>query len=657
MTKWHIGVDETGNFINYFAPQKGSKNFLGAVICNCSEQVLQNAFDQKFQELNQRSPHNRHDCLSAFHANALSHHAFDSALGLVQNHVKQFVRTSGMPMIVANNQGWWIDALRRLLEECLSQKQIQDGDEVIFLVDPRKFDVVGIHQDTENKVVISSKSYHESLRKGLLEFLHGYAKARNLNLDLHFSSDTHSPFVTLADLAVYAQRHSKLSSLIPNRISSCDLRNLAPSAIELLNSKDYGLAFLQCLENVFTHQFEASLMTKILEGLRKKNDEYLLMLDGLTDWFERQFGQRAQDSTIMDKLCVLYDPIAMELIQNEDFLISQSPHLTLRLWKSLLSLDSHLGKTQSQALGYLERLLDLHGHQVPRLSQYWQMRTEVLSAKAQIDFNQYRFEDVQEQCQNLWDTQEKIVQLLDPLGKHLDETSAELAGTLGQALAFGAHYDLAIECFEYSLKHTLRTNMSKSFLFYCRLAKALDQNPESLQQAIHAFEALTQLDFARLANKPNLLFDPAKANYWNYASYARLAALCMARDYPLLLPDPALWRSENQDGYPYFYLPKWFGISHILRGERAIGIEYLREADQMIYAQKGFTLRSLSVATARCLTKVGDMDARKYEQRINELAEANADFARWIQQKGLLQVPTENETLLECGMCLPFYYS
>lgn len=669
MSKWYVGIDETGNFSTVGRKKSYNNSFVAAVVTRCDHKKLSDLYRQAYQDLGFGESGNNlniSEVLKRFHYYPKPHrpdipgYTDEQKQYLLKHfrlHMQAVIRSKGRPVLLANQQDWWLRAVCAVVRGFFRLEMVQNGDKVCFEIDRRVRKVLGLQENRDEKGQGSANKYHQRLKEQLEEQFKEQTKSRGIRFTLEFRSDEQSPLVNLADLACGFVKdkmleekhiHSVPCSSLVEAGDVADLLKIdANAAMEVVLS--------QAVEGDFS---QAVHVPAIFNELSKDKLAYSNVWSEIHYLYSEYLEARGQLPDILAHLDRLRKELEKELEQPRyKEIVSEKQQIDFLL-DCLIGLDTHLGATEDR---YGERCLNLLQKQnTERLSDHWESYLRLFIRRAQFDFNAYRFEQVLQDLEPLRKTQNRLHELLsaamklpDGASKPPDRSLAEIHGTLGQAYAFLGRWDDAT--LELEEDFTLADEGSRSkpagYLFCVYLHQ---KNPEQCRSW-----------FEKQVNaKPSEFLDAwlstKRASPWVLLSYLRLRGLELelgGTDLPAL--DPVKLQGYEKADYPWPLILKWAAFGLFSEGKKDEAKALLQQALKRLEGSSEFTLRTLALSHYQMLGLLRtDSKLRSdYKARLEKLMEAEPGFAKYVESHNLGQIWDDGRTLWERAMCLPGYYA
>lgn len=667
MSKWYVGIDETGNFSTLGSKKSYKNSFVAAVVTRCDHKKLSSLYRQAYRDLKFGEPGNNiSSLLKRFHYYPKPHGpdipgcTDEQKRYLFEHfspHMRAVIRSIGRPVLLANQQDWWLRAVSAVIRGFFRLEMVQNGDEVYFAIDRRARKVLGLQESRDGEVQESAKKYHQLLKEQIERQFQERTKSRGIRFTLEFRSDDQSPLVNLADLACGFVKDKMLEGK-PMHIVPCSSLVEAGDVADLLKI-NANAAMEAVLSKVAEGDFSQVVhVPAIFNELSKDKLAYSNVWNEIHYLYSEYLETRGQISDILAHLDRLRDELEKELEQPRyKEIVSEKQQIDFLL-DCLIGLDTHLGATEDR---YGARCLNLLQKQnTERLSDHWESYLRLFIRRAQFDFNAYRFEQILQDLEPLRETQNRLHKLLsaamklpDGASKLPDRSLAEIHGTLGQAYAFLGRWDNAT--LELEEDFTLADEGSRSkpaaYLFCVYL------HQKNQKQCCSWFEK--QVDA-----KPSEFLDgwlsTKRGSSWALLSYLRLRGLELelgGTDLPAL--DPAKLQGYKKADYPWPLILKWAAFGLFSEGKKDEAKVLLQQALKRLEGSSEFTLRTLALSHYQMLALLRtDSKLRSdYEALRKKLMEAGPRFAKYVESHNLGKIWHDDRTLWERAMCLPGYYA
>ena len=457
MSKWYVGIDETGDFSTVGSEKSYKNSFAAAVITQCDHKKLSDLYRQAYKDLKfGESGNNTSNLLKRFHYYPKHYSHRPDIPGCTDEqkqylfkhfrpHMQAVIRSIGRPILPANQQDWWLRAVSAVIRGFFRLEIVQNGDEVRFEIDRRARKVLGLQESRNGEEQGSAKKYHQLLKEQIEEEFRERTQSRGICFTLEFCSDDQSPLVNLADLACGFVKDEMLGG---NHIHSVPCSSLveAGDVADLLKI-NANAAMEAVLSKVAEGDFSQAVhVPTIFSELSKDKLAYSNVWNEIHYLYSEYLEARGQIPDILAHLDRLRDELEKELEQPRyKEIVSEKQQIDFLL-DCLIGLDTHLGATEDR---YGDHCLNLLQKQnTERLSDHWESWLRLFIRRAQFDFNAYRFEQVLQDLEPLRTTQNRLHELLsvamqlpDGASKLPDRSLAEIHGTLGQAYAFLGRWD------------------------------------------------------------------------------------------------------------------------------------------------------------------------------------------------------------------------
>ena len=669
MSKWYVGIDETGNFSTLGSKKSYKNSFVAAVVTRCDHKKLSSLYRQAYRDLKFGKLENNSSVsqvLEHFHYYPKPHRPDIPGCTDEQKqylfkhfrpHMQAVIRSKGRPVLLANQQDWWLQAVCAVIQDFFRLEMVQNGDEVRFEIDRRARKVLGLQESRGGEEQESAEKYHQLLKEQLEEQFKERTKNMGIRFTLEFRSDDESPLVNLADLAC---GFVKDEMLVGKRIHSVPCYSLveARDVADLLKI-NANTAMEAVLSKVAEGDFSQAVhVPAIFNELSKDKLAYSNVWNEIHDLYSEYLETRGQISDILAHLDRLRDELEKELEQSRyKEIVSEKQQIDFLL-DCLIGLDTHLGATEDR---YGDRCLNLLQKQnTERLSDHWESYLRLFIRRAQFDFNAYRFEKVLQDLEPLRKTQNRLHELLsaamklpDGDSKLPDRSLAEIHGTLGQAYAFlGRWDDATLELEEdFTLADEGSSSKPAGYLFCVYLQQ---KNPEECRSW---FEK--QVD-AKPSEFLEGWLSTKRGSSWALLSYLRLRGLELelgGTDLPAL--HPAKLQGYEKADYPWPLILKWKAFGLFNEGKKDEAKALLQQSLKRLEGSSEFTLRTLALSHYQMLGLLRtDSKLRSdYEALLEKLMEAGPRFAKYVESHNLGKIWGDGRTLWERAMCLPGYYA
>ena len=666
MSKWYVGIDETGNF-STVGGEKSKNSFAVAVVTRSDCDELSDLYRQAYKDLKFGESGNNREIsrlLERFHYYPKPHRpdipgCTDEQKQYLFNHfsphMHAMIRSIGRPVLLANQQDWWLRAVCAVIRGFFRLEMVQNGDEVHFAIDRRARKVLGLQENRDEKGQGSANRYHQRLKEQLEEQFKEQTQSRGIRFTPEFRSDDESPLVNLADLACGFVKDEMLEG---EHIHSVPCSSLveAGDVADLLKI-DANAAMEAVLSQAVEGDFSQAVhVPAIFNELSKDKLAYSNVWNEIHYLYSEYLEARGQLPDILAHLDTLRDELEKELEQPRyKEIISEKQQIDFLL-DCLIGLDTHLGATEDRYGGRCLNLLQKQNTE--RLSDHWESYLRLFIRRAQFDFNAYRFENMLRDLEPLWKTQNELYKLLtealpvpDGGSKPPDRSLAEIHGTLGQAYAFlGRWDDATLELEEdFDLADAESRTKPAGYLFCVYL------HQKNLEQCRSWFKK--QVD-AKPSEFLEGWLSTKRSSSWALLSYLRLRGLELGgTDLPAL--DPAKLQGYEKADYPWPLILKWAAFGLFSEGKKDEAKALLLQAVNRLEGSSEFTLRTLALSHYQMLGLLRtDSKLRSdYKARLGELMEAGPGFAKYVESHNLGQIWDNGRTLWERAMCLPGYYA
>ena len=666
MSKWYVGIDETGDFSTVGSEKSYKNSFAAAVITRCDHKKLSDLYRQAYKDLKFGKLENNFNIsqvLKRFHyyrkhyIPGCTNEQKQYLLKHFRPHMQAVIRSIGRPILPANQQDWWLRAVSAVIRGFFRLEIVQNGDEVRFKIDRRARKVLGLQESRDGEEQGSAKKYHQLLKEQIEEEFRERTQSRCIRFTLEFCSDDQSPLVNLADLACGFVKDEMLGG---NHIHSVPCSSLveAGDVADLLKI-NANAAMEAVLSKVAEGNFSQAVhVPAIFSELSKDKLAYSNVWNEIHYLYSEYLEARGQIPDILAHLDRLRDELEKELKQPRyKEIVSEKQQIDFLL-DCLIGLDTHLGATEDR---YGARCLNLLQKQnTERLSDHWESYLRLFIRRAQFNFNAYRFEQVLQDLEPLRTTQDRLYELLsaamqlpDGDSKTPDRSLAEIHGTLGQAYAFlGRWDDATLELEEdFTLADEGSRSKPASYLFCVYL------HQKNQEQCRSWFKK--QVDV-----KPSEFLDgwlsTKRGSSWALLSYLRLRGLELelgGTDLPAL--DPANLQGYEKADYPWPLILKWAAFGLFNEGKKDEAKALLRQALKRLEGSSEFTRRTLALSHYQMLGLLRtDAKLRSdYKALLEKLMEAGPGFAKYVESHNLGKIGDDGRTMWERAMCLPGYYA
>ena len=123
MSKWYVGIDETGNFSTVGSEKSYNNSFVAAVVTRCDHKKLSDLYRQAYKDLKFSKLENNFNIsqvLERFHYYPKPHRPDipgctdeqkQYLLKHFRPHMQPVIRSKGRPVLLANQQDWWLRAV------------------------------------------------------------------------------------------------------------------------------------------------------------------------------------------------------------------------------------------------------------------------------------------------------------------------------------------------------------------------------------------------------------------------------------------------------------------------------------------------------------------------------------------------------------------
>ena len=174
MSKWYVGIDETGDFSTVGSEKSYTNSFAAAVITRCDHKKLSDLYRQAYKDLKFGKLENNFNIiqvLERFHYYRKHHipgYTDEQKQYLLKHfrpHMQAVIRSIGRPILSANQQDWWLRAVSAVIRGFFRLEIVQNGDEVRFEIDRRARKVLGLQESRDGEEQGSAKKYHQLLKE------------------------------------------------------------------------------------------------------------------------------------------------------------------------------------------------------------------------------------------------------------------------------------------------------------------------------------------------------------------------------------------------------------------------------------------------------------------------------------------------------------
>ena len=227
MSEWYVGIDETGDFSTIGSKKSYKNSFVAAVVTRCDHKKLSGLYRQAYKDLEFGESGNNlniSEVLKRFHYYPKPHrpdipgYTDEQKQYLLKHfrlHMPAVIRSKGRPVLLANQQDWWLRAVCAVIRGFFRLKMVQNGDKVRFAIDHRAQKVLGLqeHWDEEDSCEEQprknpgkerheiTEQYHQLLKEQIERQFKEQTTSMGIRFTPEFRSDDQSPLVNLADLA------------------------------------------------------------------------------------------------------------------------------------------------------------------------------------------------------------------------------------------------------------------------------------------------------------------------------------------------------------------------------------------------------------------------------------------------------------------------
>lgn len=658
MKTYRFAIDETGSF----TMAEKDKSFVCGVLISNNEFEIKKKYQEAYWKISSceknQVPNDTKGLIGTevFHFSKQNESITDrekrnnTCRELLLPLVDEIYISKNKPTLFANNQSWWLVALTSVILEFLKRTKFEQNDKVEILIDNRAEKTFGLTNGATD-----FKEYHNLLKEQIKGFTVEIAKARKIDVEIIFSSDTRSLFINLADIACGFVRTERKSILRP--ITECDCRKFRDGSdpIELVSNNPMA-ALAAIFQEITNNEFENLKLVnkKFLSKFRNNPENYVFVWDMFYDLIKFKISERARDSNLVNiKTLVCTFLNEFEWASKNEFLGSEK----LEIMILFVEYFSHIGDIQSPF--DKESVLNaLKGDSETRLMRKWEKYVSYSLREVQILFNGYKFSESVDTFEDIWNKQEQIINNMPDLvlsnEMKKDEPTTAIIGSLAQSYAYNGELDKAVEYFEiskdYSIKTTHRTD-SSLFTIYHR--------KNDIEKTRHYFEKQTGLNPEEYARNENY------EDNWKLLSYCKLRALELYKNNQTDLPAVDLKKLNSYNSeYPFPLIQKWEGIAKWLESpnmNRNIVTDYFTDAINILLKEdNGFAMRTLALPIIQCFALVDNTNSyhAKYNTILAGLKQESKDFSSFVDKRAdVLNNIKNNGSIWERAMLLPFIYA
>lgn len=639
--KYIFAIDET---VNFSFDEKPS-SFVCGVLISKSEGEIKKQYQKTYAEFYpQRSaPQCTAELIGKeqenFHYNKLNSSQKEICKKYLASLVDEVFISTGKPLLFANNQNYWQIAVTAVITQLLKHQKFEKDDVVEIQIDYRADKVWG----TLNESNPDFLSYHNILKNQFGQLLKPYQKSLQLQINTIFVSDTKSFYVNLADIVCGLVRDKKLN---PNEQCPCEkvMGSINPAAI--LHTQPLA-ALVGIFQELLTdgNSNNMALIKNILEKCRKDESLYFQVWESFYSFLKFQIKQRFQS----DSFSKLYETNQLFLNEFKQHYPKINSEKSLELITLFIEYASHNGEIVLPfEPDFFLQILNADT-QESRLLRKWEKNISYELRVAQILFNAYEFDTLENRFETLWEQQEKIINTI-PFSNPKDENTTAIIGTLAQSYAYKGNIDKAIEYFELSLTYSAKSKAQTYFyLLSCYLEK------QEIEKVYHYFELQTSVTPEKFATQN------AK-DIWGQLSYNKLRALEIYKKGSSTLPELITPVTENTF-YPYPLVLKWQGVALMLENlngnKEKIKELLLAALAALLQEQNGFTLKTLSLPIIQLFALVDNSNPyhAAYNRYLNEWTRQSEPFKVLIKKSAILGDIKNEKSIWERAMALPFIYS
>ena len=662
--KYIFAIDETGSFLIH----GNDKSFACGVQIKDNIEELKAAYMNLYEALGfpAPTPTDRDGLLklsdeemvylqvedkARFHFNKLGREERDKCKNIMLPLVNRVFISKGKPSLYANNQNWWLISIVVIIREWLKKTKFEVNSEIEVWIDNRNQKVWGILESEQPEF----KEYHKILKQMIDNSVRRFVPS-GVGFKVEFKSDTSSYFINLADITCGIIRSD--GSLLKEKTTECPCQAFIENADAVQHLERNPIVALSVILQEVTNN-ELCNINHVGEAFKRlrDNESYEMAFDMFHDMLKFKIEERSRKSLLVS-LKPMVDLVCKEL--RDYALVNRNLSRRLDLMVLMMEYYSHIGSIEvpfarEQFMNVLRAVKD---SKETRLLRKWEKLVSYSLREAQILFNNYRFEDAKSTFEQLWDSQDKLINALptDILwnDERKDEHTTAILGTLAQAYAYAGDLDSAIEHFKLSKEYVIRTgSLTDSFLFNVYLRqKDLDgcRTSFELQTGMTAEEYLQKKDFK---------------NQWNLLSYCKLRALELYINKNTDLTLPLEYIQEHAgDEYPFPLILKWAAVSLYLEnytGNKVLIDKLLHNATiELMNEGNGFTIKALVLPVIQCYALVNNQNPyhAKYAEILRMLKGESASFVNFIQEKEPRLESVKNEAdMWNRAMMLPFIYS
>ena len=719
-----LAIDETGIFNTL---GNNDKSFIGGILIEesdgtkdiNSDSAILNSFRDTYIECKGSSaPSDIRVLLDSFHYSGPTSSSEAAAAvdiagsldtikkNLILPYVKAIFKSTGKPLMVANNQDWWKSALVCVISEALKKYSIK---EIRF--DSRATTVLGLgfkglkisETSKETKIEIPqnivtdiSEIKIESDKKGPrsngMELIYDsdqtitmslkfnkenwiwkkYHKHLEDDLKLQFnvpeicsSSNSTDECVALADLVCGFVSHNLVSD-IP--IIECPCTEY-DSGVDPMREKNPIYAIASVLQN--SKNQKKKIIENIFSNIGDENipdDIWDMFYDFVKDKIKnRDFGPATNVvvQAFLKEFKNRYIYYKKEKIKN---IIGNS--LPERFYKLMNVFDeyySHCGNIKFPLSDNTKIIREIYltpNEDDGRPMLRWTNYISHILRIAEIHFNAYDFESTLKllELDKIYNAQEEMLHIMQKMGMYCkDENLTALIGTIGQSYAFRGMYDEAIDYFNKSLNYAIKSkSQSYSYLITVSILR------QDFDVAKSHFTGQTKFLFE------NYTQSCIKTGF-DLLSYCRLRALDAmlkigtSRHISMLDFKNVIEAKENSRrgrlSYEFYLAMKWMAVAWLYENEdkqdKTEAVELFSKAIDNLMNSGNFTLMTLALPIVQCLARIepDNEHCRNYAQYMQELTKQSEYFARYMDKHAEFKKINNKASLWDCATFLPFIYS
>lgn len=638
MATYTFGIDETGVF-DIMNPNDNS--FVCGVLTIAKEEELKQAYRNLYVQCGfgnqQQIPNEKRQLLMPFHYNQLSINQKQICQQALLPFAKQVYYSKGKPLIVANNQHYWLSAFQTVIFELFKQNKFNQGDKIIIEFDARNTKYVGINDlplvnDYNQKIIAEAigKTLKPYQKKYIIE-----VKPRN---------DDNSFFVNFADIICGLVKYDK-RLFEPTTLFSCNTQNFSvnQSPVKLIKNNPRN-ALLIILEEIDRQKFgNISLLSDCLNELRKDKKEYDSVWAYIVQFLRRSIDLRNTSPSVLKKLADLKAELEGEFTNSRE-LLSQSRQFEI-LYAFIL-FDTHSGAISSNYKDLLFDVINQNTKDKIRITDKWSDYIRISLANAQLQFNAYNFNDALTDFEKVYSIQEAFLKNDFPFSVEKDDTMATITGTLGQAYAFNQQLDDALFYFQLSEQYVSH----KPFLTMSFFSSIYHRKGD-LENLLVYFEkqsSFKAVEYLKSEDK----------NYYNILAYTRLRALSIHQKSDLNLAEIPLDLEIISSEYPIPLILKWKAFC-VFETNKEQAKNLLEKGIKQLLSSSKFTIKSLAIPLIQMLYTLSDNHkyCREYDGLLGRLKDESPYFKEYCDSNDAINRLNNNLTLWDRALLLPFYYA